>query len=303
MSYAEPFVAGKVHGLAKQFDVHGHLMMVSPFVRGSGVDFWCDEEGRLAEEHPLVDGTPSGCHRWWNQDGKSVYSETQYRDGLQHGVSREWSSGKLGSGFPKFFLAGKPVSRRRYLDAGARDSSIPPYRLEEDRPHRKVPSKFSKLKARAARLRNPELPTPVRTFPRPVSEEPVVMGRVVAERRYQVGSDWILLQIGTPHRTTWRSDFYCPVRIVGRQTKLFRAFGVDSVQALMLAFDLAKTKLESMRPPAYWDASERLGDVGIDKRITTGLGIDFDKQVEQTVDRMLVAEGRRREKAARQGRQ
>ena len=34
---------------------------------------------------------------------------------------------------------------------------------------------------------------------RPVSEEPIVFGRVVAQREYRVGREKILLQIGTPH--------------------------------------------------------------------------------------------------------
>lgn len=73
VSYAEPFVRGRVHGLAKQFDVDGRLMMVSPFVRGTGMDFWCDEAGRLLEAHPIVNSRISGSDRWWNPDGKTVF--------------------------------------------------------------------------------------------------------------------------------------------------------------------------------------------------------------------------------------
>jgi hypothetical protein len=165
-----------------------------------------------------------------------------------------------------------------------------------------LPERFSELRRRAVRLRRSEAPGPVRRFARPISEEPVVLGRVIAERRYQVGSDLILLQIGTPHRATWRTDFYCPVRIVGRETKLFRAFGVDSVQALMLAFDLARARLGTMSPPVYWGAGERLGDPGIDRRLTTGLGIEFDKKAEELVEELALTEGRKLEKAARRSR-
>jgi antitoxin component YwqK of YwqJK toxin-antitoxin module len=38
--YAEPFVDGKLHGLAKQFGIDGRLVLVSPFEHGTGTDFW-----------------------------------------------------------------------------------------------------------------------------------------------------------------------------------------------------------------------------------------------------------------------
>ena len=302
VSYAEPFVGGRVHGLAKQFDVDGHLVLASPFVHGTGIDYWCDQNGRLAEEHPVIDGRISGCERWWNGDGKSVFSETHYREGLRHGVVREWSGRKLRNGFPMFFLRGRVVSLRRYLRAQKSDESLPQYRAEEDRPQRRLPERFIELRRRAVRLRRSGSPRPVLRFARPISEEPVVLGKVVAERRYQVGSDFILLQIGTPHRATWRTDFYCPVRIVGRETKLFRAFGVDSVQALLLAFELARAKLGTMSPPVYWGAGERLGDSGIDKRLTTGLGADFDQKAEELVEQFALTEGRKLERATRKSR-
>jgi hypothetical protein len=299
VSYAEPYVDGKVHGLAKQFDADGRLILVSPFVRGTGTDYWCDETGQLAEEHPVVRGKLSGRERWWNPDGKSVFAETQYRDGVRHGVAREWLGGKLRPGFPKFFVAGKERSKRQYLEAAKANASIPLYRPEENNCRRRLPEEFIELKRRAARLRPPGTPTPVRKFRRPISEEPVVLGKVIAERRYQVGAEWILLQIGTPHRASWRSDFYCPVRIVGRETKLLRAFGIDSVQALLLAFELARATLGAMKPAVYWFAGERLGDVGIEKRIFTGLGMDADKKAEDLIDRLAADMGREFEKRRR----
>lgn len=299
VSYAEPLVGGKVHGLAKQFDSAGRLVMVSPFVRGTGTDFWCDDEGQLAEEHPIVRGRPSGCERWWNPDQRTVFIETHHRDGLLHGISREWAKGRLRNGFPMFFINGERVTKRRYLAETKLGAPLPVYRAQEDQPARRLPTRFLELKRRASHLRTTEPPTPRRKFKRPVSEEPIVLGQVIAERRYQVGSEWILVQIGTPHRTTWRSDFYCPVRIVGRETKLRRAFGIDSVQALILALELARQLLEAMRPPVYWFAGERLGDAGIDKRICTGLGIDYDKMAAELVEDFAVAGAKAWDKAHR----
>lgn len=132
---------------------------------------------------------------------------------------------------------------------------------------------------------------------RPISEEPIVFGRVVAEREYKVGRQTILLQIGTPHRASWKTAFYCPIRLVrGGKPQLNRVFGVDSVQALMLAFDLAKVLLETTSPRITWFAGERRGDVGISKRLTTGLGLEFDKRLERMVDDAVLKRSRQLER-------
>lgn len=132
---------------------------------------------------------------------------------------------------------------------------------------------------------------------RPISEEPIVFGRVVAEREYKVGRETILLQIGTPHRASWKTDFYCPILLVrAGKPQLKRAFGVDSVQALMLAFDLAKVLLETTSPKIRWFAGERPGDVGIYRRLTTGLGMEFDKGIERLVDDAVLNRSRELER-------
>lgn len=151
--HAEPFVDGKVHGLAKQFGTDGRLLLVSPFKHGTGTDFWCDERGHLAEEHPLVDGRPSGAERWWNEDQKTVYSETEWLNGEWHGATRHWTAGRLDRGFPKLFVRGRRVSRRAYIELAHRDRTLPPFRPEADSPVRTLPRKFLQLRERARRMR------------------------------------------------------------------------------------------------------------------------------------------------------
>lgn len=140
---------------------------------------------------------------------------------------------------------------------------------------------------------------------RPTSEEPIVFGRVIAEREYRVGREKILLQIGTPHRASWKTAFYCPFRFVrSGKTELKRTFGVDAVQALMLAFDIIKVVLETTSSQISWFAGQRPGDVGISKRLTTGLGIEFDRGLERIVDKAVLKRSRElqrlhKQKAAR----
>jgi hypothetical protein len=150
--YAEPFVDGVNHGLAKQFRPDGRLLLVSPFKSGTGIDFWCDERGRLAEEHPLVRGQPSGTERWWNDDQKTIYTETEWLNGEWHGARREWCDGRLERGFPRFYVQGERVAKRAYLRLARQDPCLPPYRPEADAPARILPKTFLELRRRARRV-------------------------------------------------------------------------------------------------------------------------------------------------------
>lgn len=153
LMYAEPFMRGVVHGLAKQFDTQGRLLLVSPFKKGTGTDFWCDEHGCLSEEHSLVEGKPSGTERWWNPDQKTIYCETEWLNGKWHGATRYWTDGRLDRGFPRFFVRGRRVSKRAYMGFAEQDASLPPYLQEADSPVRTLPKRFLELKERARRLR------------------------------------------------------------------------------------------------------------------------------------------------------
>jgi len=150
--YAEPFVEGVLHGLAKQYHPDGTLLIVSPFRNGTGTDCWCDLNGTLAEERPMKAGKPSGIERWWDEDQRTVYSEMHWQDGKWHGIRRQWANGRLLPGFPEFFLLGKKVSKRAYLRKGMLEPDVPRYRSEDDAPEREFPEAFLRLQQRARRL-------------------------------------------------------------------------------------------------------------------------------------------------------
>jgi hypothetical protein len=134
---------------------------------------------------------------------------------------------------------------------------------------------------------------------RPISEEPVILGRVIAEREYRVGRRKILLQVGTPRRASFKTAFYCPFRLVeGRNTKLHRAFGHDALQALMLAFDAIKNRLEGISPKIRWVASPHAGDIGVYRRLTISLGVELDRRIERFADKAIRQRGRDLKRAA-----
>lgn len=117
-------------------------MLASRFVRGTGVDLFYDDEGRLAEERPLVGGQRSGIERWWNPDQTTAYEETAFFSGLPHGVARQWRDGRLRPGFPHFLVHGQRVTKRSYLRAARVDPTLAPYRRDDDQPARRLPDAY-----------------------------------------------------------------------------------------------------------------------------------------------------------------
>ncbi len=85
-------------------------------------------------------GHRHGFEWWINESQASVYEERHWRDDQAHGIEREWNSeGRLRRGYPKYFVAGRQVTRRQYIRAAASDSSLPPFRKAENRPRRAFP--------------------------------------------------------------------------------------------------------------------------------------------------------------------
>ncbi|MEL6342981.1 MAG: hypothetical protein AAFV53_07590 [Myxococcota bacterium] len=148
--YAAPLVDGKIHGQTVQWTPQGEPLSVCTFKHGTGVDYWCDHEtGALAEEHPQVDGRPHGIERWWSEDenGPSVFHERHWYHGMVHGIERWWvdESEAPDAGYPKFFIQNETVDRESYLRAARDDSTLPPWRAADDRPHRALPTGFARL--------------------------------------------------------------------------------------------------------------------------------------------------------------
>jgi hypothetical protein len=100
----------------------------------------------------MQDGCPHGSVRWG--DPARPWDEEHYHHGQRQGIFRRWSDDKLCDGFPQFYLDDKPVSRRDYETARARDASLPPYEERDDSNRRPVPPVVRDALARAEELRN-----------------------------------------------------------------------------------------------------------------------------------------------------
>ncbi len=74
-------------------------------------------------------GNPGGLRKekWWSKGGL-------------HGIEREWNAnGKLRRGFPKYWVHGEQVDKRKYEHRSKKDITLKPFRLEDNQRLRTLP--------------------------------------------------------------------------------------------------------------------------------------------------------------------
>jgi hypothetical protein len=141
LMYDAGWTHGVQHGLQRQWDHRGNLIVRTRFVRGTGVDIWCDPgTGRLTETREMRDGHRHGYERWWST-ARTLWSERHFDRGREHGVFRSWRGARLSRG-TRFFVAGEQVSRRAYAQACRTDAALPPLDARLDQPTRRAPSRL-----------------------------------------------------------------------------------------------------------------------------------------------------------------
>ena len=142
---AEPYSNGLSHGTVRQWSDDGKLLGTYTMEHGTGIDLWWCEgfEGGppyLSEARYIKDGKWHGFEWWLKADQKSVWQERRFRADQLHGIERRWNwRGRLGRGYPRYWLNDVRVTKRQYLRACAKDPSLPPSREADNRPQRKFP--------------------------------------------------------------------------------------------------------------------------------------------------------------------
>ena len=149
LELAEPYCDGRIHGTAKQWDEDGRLIGTYTLRHGTGFDIWRNlrEDGTpyVAEIQTYRDGFFDGFTWWFNED-RSVWWEWHWRQGAQHGIERQWNDHeRLARGWPKYWIDGNQVDKRRYVRAVRRDSSLPPFRDADQAPLRALPRDLQEL--------------------------------------------------------------------------------------------------------------------------------------------------------------
>ncbi|MCA8986626.1 MAG: hypothetical protein KDA78_03240 [Planctomycetaceae bacterium] len=147
LTSAEPFLNGKAHGVSKQWSPSGELIGKYTMTQGTGVDLWwhsVNGSGEapfyLSEVHCMQDGLPHGYAWWINEDQKTVEVERHFDEGIRHGIFREWNHhGRLGRGFPQYFIKGTKVRKHQYIHFSTKDKSLPVFHDQDNLPNRIFP--------------------------------------------------------------------------------------------------------------------------------------------------------------------
>lgn len=107
---------------------------------------------------------------------------------------------------------------------------------------------------------------------------------IIVSRRLMFGSKRIRGVIYQPSRmTTPPRDWIAEFEILGLDEQtLDRAIGVDEMQAMLLATQGLRLRLEALGPELHFLG--RAGDSGIPRLITTSYGLEFAQRAEQLVD-------------------
>jgi hypothetical protein len=151
----EPYCHGLAHGVAEQWH-RGQLIGTYEMRRGTGLDLWRgldeDDQPYLTEARSVVDGLRHGFEWWIDIDQRCVHEERHLHRGELHGIERTWNAeGRLCRGYPRYWIGGQRVDKRRYLRASAKDSTLPPYDPAEQRPERSFPEDVARHLASGAR--------------------------------------------------------------------------------------------------------------------------------------------------------
>ena len=150
LSLIEPYVNGKIHGTAKQYGRDGSVIGTYSLHHGTGYDVWRlewdDGTTSISEIHTLRDGLPHGYEWRLTTKPHILWHELRWHEGEYHGIERQWNAAhKLRRGFPKYWIKGEPVTKRKYLRAAEKDLTLPPFRIKDNSPRRRFPSAIEQL--------------------------------------------------------------------------------------------------------------------------------------------------------------
>ncbi len=150
LQYISFYMNGKQHGVSSQWGKNGKLICFSEFNHGSGLDLCCANCGHgkyyLSEERYMKDGQRHGFERWWNYNHKTLWQEGHFHHDLKHGIFREWKDKKLLKEYPKFYVHDNEVDRLDYLRQTEKDSFLPGYHEQDDKPVRPLPQEYLRQK-------------------------------------------------------------------------------------------------------------------------------------------------------------
>jgi antitoxin component YwqK of YwqJK toxin-antitoxin module len=162
------FRNGKRHGWSYSWDILGELLSMEHYENdlSHGTAYQWGHDGRLLGTFTMEHGT--GIELWWWEDEDTgiveLHSADSYRDGVRHGaewlfyaedrlsqeflwycgelhgIERSWDEqGNILDDYPRFWIRDTQATEAEYMKACADDPTLPPFRIEDNKPIRDFP--------------------------------------------------------------------------------------------------------------------------------------------------------------------
>jgi hypothetical protein len=149
LEFAQPYLEGLQHGTTRQWSEDGRLMGTYTLIRGTGLAVWRNQlpDGTvyISQIYSWRNGCLDGFMWWFGEGEASAWCERYFQSGRLHGIERRWNDeGGLRRGYPKYYVQGKQLAKRAYVRAAEADPTLPPFRVEENRPVRVFPPEVRK---------------------------------------------------------------------------------------------------------------------------------------------------------------
>jgi len=108
-----------------------------------------------------------------------------------------------------------------------------------------------------------------------------------------------IIKLGMPRKTTDK-EWACPFQISGlRGQRIRHAYGIDAIQALLMAIEGIRVTLEESGEQFSWAGGEP--GTGLTRLIPVAFGLNFAKHLERLVDRDLELFARAAQEGSRRG--
>lgn len=149
LSWAVPYDNGREDGTIRMWGTSGVLLGFYTMDRGTGIDLWWNEfesGSQLTEARFVVDNLMDGYEYWFEKGSPGVLQkEKWWSKGSLHGIEREWNDwGRLRRRFPKYWIHGEQVDKRKYERAAKVDTTLKPFRIEDNQRSRVFPPEVTK---------------------------------------------------------------------------------------------------------------------------------------------------------------
>ena len=143
------YVEGREHGDAFIWGPRGDLLGTYHMEHGTGLQLWWNEfdgKAQLTVARQMVEGRQNGFEFWfqWHRPGV-LQKESWWKNGVMHGIQRQWDDDDLISDYPKYWINGREVMFDDFILFFGEDTAISTFLPFNYDPKRVLPDQITSI--------------------------------------------------------------------------------------------------------------------------------------------------------------